>query len=588
MRAPVSPSPPEERRLAAAEVPLGRRSARDPLVLAALLLLALLTWLPRLRGPIDLRYDAGVYYVLGTSLAEGHGYRLLSEPGAIQAIQYPPLLPLFVALHQWVAGSSDPAAAGHWLRISFLFLFLGYIAAVYLLGRRWLSPAWAATVALISLFHIQAIWISDLLHSELPFALLSVLFLLAAGRSGHRFGEWAAGAAAVAAFLTRSVGVALLGAWVGESVFRRRWRQAALRALVAAVPVLAWQGYIAQVKASPGYAEGAYAYQRAPYQFYNVGYLENLGYVDPFVPELGRTTVVGVARRIGANLVSMPAGLGGAIGSNTHWTVSKIEDLNAVLGASLIPVWIVLVPLVVLGVGSLAGLVLLAVRGRWLIPLYAFGSIALITLTPWPGQFDRYLAPLTPVLALALFIALLSARERLRAAKSARWRTTGKVLVPAVAAGVLFLQLVPLYKVFTRHLQTVVYRDRSGGAREQKLFFFPPAWQDQRAAVEWLGSVAPPGAIVATSTPHWAYLITGLRAVMPPFEADPATEQQLLDAVPVDYLIVDELEFLNVTRRYAAPAVRRYPDRWQLVFSRPGNGSRIYRRVGPAGSTASR
>ena len=46
-----------------------------------LLGLSLLTWIPRFRGPIDLRYDAGVSYILGTSLAEGKGYRLLNEPG---------------------------------------------------------------------------------------------------------------------------------------------------------------------------------------------------------------------------------------------------------------------------------------------------------------------------------------------------------------------------------------------------------------------------------------------------------------------------------------------------------------------------
>ena len=44
--------------------------------------IALLLWLPRLSGPIDLRWDGGVYYLLGTSLAQGHGYRIASEPGS--------------------------------------------------------------------------------------------------------------------------------------------------------------------------------------------------------------------------------------------------------------------------------------------------------------------------------------------------------------------------------------------------------------------------------------------------------------------------------------------------------------------------
>src|SRR5690242_20112397 len=65
---------------------------------AVVVALVVILWAPRLSGPIDLRWDAGVYYILGTSLVQGHGYRILSEPGAPEAIQYPPLLPAFVAL----------------------------------------------------------------------------------------------------------------------------------------------------------------------------------------------------------------------------------------------------------------------------------------------------------------------------------------------------------------------------------------------------------------------------------------------------------------------------------------------------------
>src|SRR3954452_5090356 len=98
--------------------------------------LCIVLWIPRLNGPIDLRWDAGVYYVLGTSLATGHGYRMLSEPGSPEAIQYPPLLPAFVALHQRVLGSTDPAVVGPWLRSSFAALFLGYALATLAVARR--------------------------------------------------------------------------------------------------------------------------------------------------------------------------------------------------------------------------------------------------------------------------------------------------------------------------------------------------------------------------------------------------------------------------------------------------------------------
>jgi len=58
---------------------------------------ALASWWPRWGGPIDLRWDGGAYYILGTSLARGEGYRILSEPGGVSSSLHPPLVPALVA-----------------------------------------------------------------------------------------------------------------------------------------------------------------------------------------------------------------------------------------------------------------------------------------------------------------------------------------------------------------------------------------------------------------------------------------------------------------------------------------------------------
>src|SRR5919107_144320 len=220
--------------------------------LAILVALSLALWLPRLRGPLDLRYDAGVYYVLGTSLAEGRGYRLLSEPGAIQAVQYPPLLPALVAVHQRLTGTSDPAITGQWLRITYAVLFIGYILAVYFLASRFLPRGFAFLTAMITSLHAQTSWMSDLLFTEIPFALVMVLFLLAAS-SGRRTRPGVAGVLAISGYLLRSVGIAALAAWVAESFLRRNPRQLIARAAVSLIPVLGWQLYIGGVQKGPEY-----------------------------------------------------------------------------------------------------------------------------------------------------------------------------------------------------------------------------------------------------------------------------------------------------------------------------------------------
>src|SRR5579871_3373505 len=97
----------------------GSRVFRSPdfWVVAFLTGLSAALWAPRLSGPIDLRYDAGAYYILGTSLAQGKGYRLTNEPGEIHAVQYPPLLPSIIALQETLLGQHDPVVVGHYLRL---------------------------------------------------------------------------------------------------------------------------------------------------------------------------------------------------------------------------------------------------------------------------------------------------------------------------------------------------------------------------------------------------------------------------------------------------------------------------------------
>jgi hypothetical protein len=88
--------------------------------------------------------------------------------------------------------------------------------------------------------------------------------------------------------------------------------------------------------------------------------------------------------------------------------------------------------------------------------------------------------------------------------------------------------------------------------------------------------------------PHWMYLRTGLKAVMPPFETDPVKAQALLDSVPVTYLLLDEGLAVE-TKRYMIRVVQQFPERWERVYAdtiapTPGQNQggefAIFRRVG--------
>ena len=142
---------------------------------------------------------------------------------------------------------------------------------------------------------------------------------------------------------------------------RHRWKQAAIRAAVAVVPILAWQCYIWHVTHSEEYQHPVYPYQRAAYYYPNVTYSENSSLKDPFQPELGRTKRPTCARELRATLLAIPVALGEAAGSGVRCpAISTAQAFSCDSGlATGCPPWRDIC-LFAVGLGALAGAVLIA------------------------------------------------------------------------------------------------------------------------------------------------------------------------------------------------------------------------------------
>ena len=554
-----------------------------PDVIAALVLatLATLCWVPRLKGPIDLRWDGAAYYVLGTALAEGKGYRLLNEPGEIQSTLHPPMLPVLIALHRWILRTDDIVVLGHWLRLTYVLFFVSYVVGGYFMLRLFLPTSYSFLAALVFALQLYTLFMSNLCFPEIPFGLATILFTLC---------NWSAGPSrflrvplAVISYALRTIGVALLAAWVVEAIAQRRLKQAGIRALVSVVPVLCWMGYVAHVEASHEYKNPTYQYQRADYVYTNVSYARNLRYKDSFRPELGHASLRDRARGFARNVVRMAVNLGEAVSTNEPiWNLLR-SAIDRRVGHTVLPPAGIRVTLLLLSALIAYGIVLLVAKKQYFIPLYVVFSLIAICTTPWPGQFNRYLVPIAPFLSLSLFLALRSIAGTIAERFSLRPR-----LVAATAAGALvsfiFASQVPaLLMLFTKWHPKVEWQTTNGATLEYPLFFYQGFYPAADAAFARLRARARAGDVVAATDPQWVYLRSGLKSVFPPFDLDPARAQRLLDSVPVTFLMVDE----GVLWKYTAPVVTEHPDRWRRVFADSTNEASglpgtfaIYERVG--------
>lgn len=548
---------------------------------AFIIALSVVLWAPRLQGPIDLRWDAGVYYVLGTSLASGHGYRIISEPGAPEAVQYPPLLPGVVALYQMVLRSADPSIVGPWLRLSYAVFFLAYGVALLILAKRYLPAGLAVVVATICLLHHSTIFLSDLLFTEIPFALISIVFvLLAADGSKERHAWWREPVCfllAAAGFLLRTAGVVLFAAWVVEAILgRRSWRLALCRLLLALLPIALWQGYVMRVQRSEEYRHPAYDYQRAPYQFYNVTYADNMLLLDPDRPERGRAAPSALAARVIKNFRYVIKAAGESMStSDFYWRQSVLQVQKLLFKGRPVPLNIVLGPIVGLACLAAVGMIMLVWNGRWLMVLYTVGSIALVCTAPWRSQFPRYLAPVAPFFLIAAAVAASRAFDRARSGNN------GKMIPFLVNFGfasalavILGVQIDTAFRLYRDRARTGVSYASRGGANGIHYFYHDRLWRGWEQAMTWIDQNASADAIIATPASHFCYLQTGRRAVSPPKESNFARARHLFASVPVSYVVID--------RGYNLPAIETDAKEWHLtgVFE----GTRIYeRKSGAAG-----
>jgi len=419
---------------------------------------------------------------------------------------------------------------------------------------------------------------SNLFFAEMPFGLVTVLFVLCNRRSSNRVHEVLAAVFAVTAFFLRGAGVALFAAWIAESVARKQFNRAAVRLLISAIPILCWNAYVFQVERSPSYATPAYPYQRAPYLNYNVSYATNLSLADYTTPGSGRVTARQMAKRFWQNALGMEATLGAAVSeSREFWAYQLTYDGNFPLLRTVLP-WLVPIPLILLGGLILGGMVVLIVRGEVFIPVYIMASVVLLCATPWPEQFRRYLIPVAPFLLTSLFICVLSGSNWLRMSRSKLVRQCA-VIAPILVLALIFeAEVNSLLGMYRYHLDSVRSETRQGKLVDYRLFYYDAASKSLDEGLDWLKRKAKADDVVATAMPHWAYLREGFKAVRPPLEANSERAQTLLDSVPVAYVVLDKSDEGH-SNAYMIPLLQGSPRAWQLVYEDENGPVRIYERV---------
>ncbi len=425
-------------------------------VLALLAVHALLAWWTRAPGVLTEADDA-VYILLARSL-QSFGYHDLFQVGEPWHRQYPPGYPALLAL--WGAAFGERFDA---------FVVLSIAASTAALGLVFLAVRrlWSTMAALLCLLPLVVnpylILQAGKIASEAPYVFFSVLALWALARR-ETTPRWLilAGGAAIAAALTRSVGVTLLLAVGLHWLIERRWRAVFLFAAACIASVGLWLLWMAL----------------APEHYPGSSYIADATYRGSDQQRsLAAALLIRVARHIpGYFAVILPQRLplpgGGGM---------LIDNLIGAL-------------IVVVGVG-------VAFFGfrRWRVAVvYLLTYVLLLVL--WPWELSRFVDPILPILVPVVLLGMGELVARMKAG----WR------IPAMAMLALVLTVVGCSRT------AALLRETAGC--ERGLASPPPAClrSDQRsffAAADYIRERTPRDAAMVASKSATLYYYTGRRSV---------------------------------------------------------------------------
>jgi len=134
--------------------------------------------------------------------------------------------------------------------------------------------------------------------------------------------------------------------------------------------------------------------------------------------------------------------------------------------------------------------------------------------------------------------------------------------------------------MYQYHFDRVKSETYDGKFVDYRLFYYAGGYESLDGALQWLKKTAKPEDVVAAPEPQWAYLRTGLKAVMPPLELNPERAQALLDSVPAAYILLDFETAGQFTFPYVLHLVEGDPRAWKPVYSDKKALLRVYERVG--------
>lgn len=476
---------------------------------------------------IDLNGDNCDYYMLATSITEGHGYSNIATPDYKPSAVFPPGYPLLMSI---IRIFSDSIIAQKIL--NGLFLLASVILLFLFIRKNKLPDSLAFVCGGVILVNVRVLHFSTMMMSEMSYLLFSVFALWALFKLSNEKPFWKDVwfylliLSAAYAYHIRTQGITLAVAVICYLLFSRKWKQTI--------------GFI-----------GGFAVCLLPWILRNkaVGlnqsrYLNQIFEVSQHRPEDGMLDTGGVIMRF---LDTLRMLITKAIPNTIAPYFNVDYSVNTTIGEWIIGILIFAV--IIIGFLKLG-------KFKYFFIFYTLANLGIISLFNDPGG-NRYITTLAPFLEIGLVIGLFT----LLAALVKRLKIS-KSFSPWILAVLIFFSFPKLKE-----------------EHEQNKAPFPPNYQNFFRIADEVKKQLPPSTMVCSRKPTLFYMYGKTWVCNYKWTNDDVELINELIRNKVDYVVLEQLGYSS-TFRYLLPTIEKHqelfipamhlpnPDTYLLKFDR--------------------
>lgn len=487
---------------------------RNRLYVAGLALIFVVSFAYIFDSKLDLNGDNCSYFMLATSIAEGHGYANIASNAHNPSNLFPPGYPLLMSVVRLFTESIFPQKV-----LNGLFLLGSALLMFFFIRRNKLSDRIAFVASAVILLNYQVLHFATAMMSEMSFLFTSVLTCWFLAKMDEKKAFWRdpffylAIVSAAYNYHIRTQGIALAAAILAYFLFTRRWKEMLGFAGGFAVCLLPWM-----------IRNHALGLEQSRY----VGMIAS---ANNWRPEEG---VLGLGEIISRFFDTFRMLLTKALPNSVMPYMKVNYDAATTVGEWCIA--LVLLFFIVVGMWRFG-------KYKYLFLFYMLATFGVISLFSTPSG-NRYTTPLLPFMEASLLIGLhtvLSAVvQRLKIAKGfSPWLLT------------------PLFLFFAfPQLQEW---------RTINKMPYPPGYQNFFKIAEEVHKQLPPETVVCSRKPELFYMYSKTACTMYAWSNDDKALIKGLISSNTDYVVLDQLGFSS-TYRYLYPAIQKHPELFPIVM----------------------